>query len=417
MAPAVAERVLNAVDNAIPQNRNQHFYEANSSGMGETLRTRDLNSFELPPIGLPTQMLSRKHPIFREDENPMIFLDELDRYAKPYQNNPRYVLEILVAQSFTGKPGEWFRTYLQHWQTYADFEAAFKARYLDAQVLERLSNQSLSAKQHPEEDPLDFVVRKNFQISRFHPYIPEDIRVKKICSLMTPFFVERALHLEFHRLTELTNIIIRVKGQLALRAEYDYPESVPEGSLTPQILPATKPIDYKRHLVSLGKEATKPFYAKKPQQMAPPPNRAYMLNKGNSDKKLIYIKRDYGAVAPPIAPKAVERVMEPAKKGVIVKSAVRCYNCNELGHISTACPKPKKARKVVMTIEGTGEVIGTYDEETPCESLAENVQQLSLENEDSEVLQVESLDELEAGYYDVNEQGAITGLDGHSENC
>ena len=399
--------------------------ELEQSILGQGIRDAPLNDQAIPNRAPPQNLIHHKKPVFEHGDNAIEWFDEFQRYCLACNALPREIIDILLPQCLKGAHLDWYNLIKNTWGTVADFEADFKTSYFDQQLVSTLRTQAVTVRQCFNEDPCQFMIKKNLQLQRYHPHLTEALRIQTILDLVLPDY-RKEIRLGKNPTTtaELFFLLTRFRAQRAQDATWETPADFSADSYVPAT-PSTEP---RAAYVPLEMSSTKyaPNAEKSKVTKAVKPPVGYFAGHPMvlesvvaKSKTKSYTKEDAPKKHPAAhhreqASKGRPRPKEEDKKKVDYRprvdnrpkpvdrkvafdlSKITCYNCNEAGHYSRDCPKPRKPKtnKILAIMEQfAAQMIDVDDEEERSSSSPEE----SAEDSDSE-------------------GGVIVGSDSQSEN-
>ena len=191
-----------------------------------------------------TQLKAPKKPFYTNGNDAFQFLEELARYIKDLNTSPFETLSRVLPQCLETIVLRWYEL---HWfdgygriHTYSQFEDQFLAAWGDPIKLQEIKKQAIEVYQAELEDPVQFLLKKNTQLSRYHTHMSESDRVKEIIDKLNPKYFRELRGATFPCVLSLEAELTRARNNLAHSEQYVSPVDYSSDYTRPQTVASNK---------------------------------------------------------------------------------------------------------------------------------------------------------------------------------
>jgi hypothetical protein len=386
--------------------------------------TRPVNEFAMPELRTHAQIAAPKKPTFTVDDDALTFLTKLGHYSTEIQASPGFILDRIIPSCFDGLALEWYNAYRPYWNTLGDFLTAFKSAYCNVADIQLLTEQATTVRQASNEDPLNFVTRKNAQLLRFHPLLTEQMRINTIKGLLYPYYGDRIGQYLITNLNEFAIALTTIRATRVASQTYTSPLNFSNDSNRPQkVAPRASyhPVESekKKERSSVDVPAVIPKHLQ--------PKVQFQKIVHTSDNRRTYptpqpASKTYPAKSAFRAPNTNVAKTTPAnvaqtkapinaqKRAPIDKSKITCFACGKTGHFLRDCPSTDRKQKAIKEV-----LLMQFGDFEPTETDVE----VDPDFDPEAIAECHTMEEAEGlDPFETEENEEVTvGCDYYSENC
>src|SRR6266550_2323706 len=333
---AAANRPLDFIgtrsDNtSLPGNGHRSASQASNNGQYSAADSR--RAFGMQPNARPqtyAQVKAPKRPAFKERTDPYSFIKRIMQYGREMGLHLDQLFFDILPQCFEEETANhWFETSRYKWVCWQDFVNDLYQTFTRPDEQRALASQAMTVCQRQDEDPVDFALRKDEQLSRYVPQFNEATRISTIVGLLLPEYGAQLASRVFADFYELKNALVVYRAAICKTGRH-MPLKV---STNPSEIVETIYVPPKK--VRFPEAPNKVFYKKNTGKDELPAAKVSTSAKNPSR----------GQPGPPI--------LKSPEKRAPRATGITCYRCYRQGHISRDCTFPpawKAAKEKIVAL-------------------------------------------------------------------
>ena len=185
-----------------------------------------VNHYQMAEQRMQAHISAPRRPVFdleAKDVNPIGFIDEFCTFCTEVGANPREILDRILPTCLKGLARSWYSQNQPSWNCVADFEDQFKLAFMNAQEVALLAEQAVTVKQAYNEDPSLFITKKVVQLSTYHGDLTASQKLKKIISLLHPYYVMQLHSYYIIDIPTLQRAVQNINDMKTLLTTYESP--------------------------------------------------------------------------------------------------------------------------------------------------------------------------------------------------
>ncbi len=266
------------------------------------------------------QVKAPKRPTFKREADPYSFIERILQYGREMGLHLDQLFYDILPQCFEEDTTQgWFQRSRYNWRCWQDFVNDLYQSYTKPELVRALSVQAVTVCMRPDEDPLEFALRKDEQLCRYMPQFTAALRIKTIVNLSAPHYRAQLAQRTYEDFAELKKALIHFREVYS-----DSGRLMPtKASTDPSEVVETFVVQPRKKSYSAVKTTEKDS-----------------LPKAKVSGYFKQRKPDAGVAQHGFKPaERSARVADKAKEVV-------CYRCHRAGHFANKCPNPPVSKEV-----------------------------------------------------------------------
>lgn len=285
-------------------------------------------------------------PMYRgydDPASPNEFLDSLRHYGQASGLSEEEMLRRVLPAALTGSAARWFRLVGQNAESMDEFRANFRQEFLPADYTARLRRELEARTQHPDESLIEYVRTMQEFYSLADPNASHEEQVERVVRQAHPTFAAYLRSSKFRNLDELALEAKRLQSDILASRAYRPPPPA-YMSLEPRCAWKGDSTFHSQSGHATAYAVSNPLGASGPFEISDRAldpygyGRRVTAPKAQPPREVRPCDRTNRTGVPNPGRQASNARADGGRLAGNPSSDVRCFRCNERGHMSRNCP-------------------------------------------------------------------------------